>query len=381
MEQGLITFFDVKACGFYRKKDNSPVHVEGSLSETIKMIHDWVQGREFDQTLPWDKDTHVNRSKVYCKSSCINENDAVFVFWKQFGNDSGNLNGILAKSKVDDKGKDTHTVETNIGGQKVIYGQPMYYWYIPEHDLIASIKFPHSLSDSEGVCHYIKKCIDLRIEHPRKRQTERSVFNPALKKEVKTKSISYRSENGSYSLYFKIDAALKELSVEDTSLENLAKRITHIVVRESISSSREIEKNSLFSMYDRIRRVKSNSITRSKQVEIVSEESVDAQYLESILKTYSSEYDAKSTWENVGFRVGGINSSTKWFDNYVDRKRIVIDQSYKKDGKYYLAETLIKCILSQRDSLLDFANDSLNAKIQRDLLENDEDLRKASAEV
>ena len=76
-----------------------------------------------------------------------------------------------------DKEKDTHTVETNVRGQDVIYGQPMYYWYIPEHNLIASVKFPHSLADSEGVSHYIKKCIDLRIDHPRKKLTENTIFN------------------------------------------------------------------------------------------------------------------------------------------------------------------------------------------------------------
>ena len=179
MEQGLITFFDVKACGFYRVKNKETIHVEGSLSETINLIHSWVQGRDFDQTLPWSKRIHENRPKIYCKSSYIHEStgDAVFVFWKQFGDDSGSLNGILAKSKVDDKEKDTHTVETNVRGQDVIYGQPMYYWYIPEHNLIASVKFPHSLADSEGVSHYIKKCIDLRIDHPRKKLTENTIFN------------------------------------------------------------------------------------------------------------------------------------------------------------------------------------------------------------
>lgn len=374
MEQGLITFFNVKSCGFYRLKDKKSVHVEGTMSEIIDLLYNWLKGRDFDQTIPWDIKAHVNRTRIYCKSAYIHEQtkDAVFVFWKQFGEDNGNLNGILAKSKVDDKGVDTHKVKARIKGQNVILGEPMYYWYIPEYNLMASIKFPHSLTDTESVCSYIKKCIDLRINNPRKIQSESRFFNHLAGREIVTKNVTYKSEDGSYSLSFKIDAEMKELSINDASLANLARRITHLVVRESISSSREIEKDSLFTMFDKLTRNKHGSMSRSKQVEIVSEEHFDADGLASILATYNSDHEPDSKWDNVGFKIDGIDKPTKWFDRYVDRKKIFVREDDKKEGSYFSAETLMDYILFKRHDLLDFMRRSTEEKIQHDLLEVDE---------
>lgn len=370
MEQGLITFFDVKDCGFYRMKNKKPVHVEGSLSNSLELVHKWVKDRDFDQTIPWDAKNNPNRARIYCKSAHFNPatGDYVFVYWKQYGEDNGNINGILSKSKVDDKGVDTHKVKANVKGQDVILGDPMYYWYIPQHNLIASIKFPHSLSDTDAVLGYTKKCIDLRISHPRKKQSEHTLFNTFLGKDIITKNVTYKSEDGSYSLNFKIDAEMKELSLNDVSLEALAKRITHLVVRESISSSKEIEKDTIFSMFDKFRRQKKRPLSKQKQVEIISQESYTAEELESILSTYNTVHESKNSWDNVGFKIDGIEKPTKWFDKYVDRKKVFIHEDNKKDDHYFPAEVIMTHILEKRGHLLDFMKHATHEKADSDFL-------------
>ncbi|TOG14945.1 hypothetical protein, partial [Vibrio parahaemolyticus] len=55
---------------------------------------------------------------------------------------------------------DVIQVEKNAQGKKLIYGAPMYFWYIPEKNLVASIKFPHSTVNTEEMCWYIKRSID-----------------------------------------------------------------------------------------------------------------------------------------------------------------------------------------------------------------------------
>ncbi|WP_279488345.1 hypothetical protein [Aeromonas veronii] len=69
MEQGLITFFDVSQCGFYRqRKEKAQELIEGSLADTLSLVTKWLEGREVEQTIPWDVETHPYRTKVYCKS-------------------------------------------------------------------------------------------------------------------------------------------------------------------------------------------------------------------------------------------------------------------------------------------------------------------------
>lgn len=375
MEQGLITFFDVKQAGFYRLKKGKQVHVEGSLSETLDKIIDWVRGRDFDQTIPWNPKAAEHRPRIYCKSAkkCPNSGDYFFVFWKGYGQDHGNLNGVYAKSKVGATENDTHKVSNQAKGKDIIYGEALYYWFIPEHDLIASVKFPHSIADSTSVFNYIKKCIDLRIEHPRKEISENEQFNHLLGKELTTQSVRYKSEDNSYSLTFKIEAKLKELSLKQSSLEALAKNITHLVIRETISSTKTVEKNGIFKMYDLITR-KDNQIDMSKQVEIITEETVTSKDLARILQTYDSEHDSDSKWDNVGFREND-GPTTKWFDSYLERKRVIIDSKHKIDQMYFTARRLMTEINAERSSLLDWIKeeetDQLNINLHQESSEDE----------
>mgnify|MGYP000308037557 CR=1 FL=1 len=146
MEKGSISFFKIEKCGYYRRHDGKWELIEGSLNETLAMVQGWVKGRDFSQTIPWDVSATPGRKQIYCKSVYKNEetNDSVFVLWKKFGDETGDVSGILANSKVGEDKGGSIKLDSKINGKDVIYGQPMYYWFIPEFNIIASIKFPHS---------------------------------------------------------------------------------------------------------------------------------------------------------------------------------------------------------------------------------------------
>lgn len=250
----------------------------------------------------------------------------------------------------------------------------MYYWFIPEHNLIATIKFPNSLSDSDSdaVFDYIKKCIDLRISHPRKNVSIRTAFNQHSGKDMVIKSTTYRSEDNSYSLSFKLNAELKELSINNASLAGLSRRITHLVVRETISSTKEVKKDSAFVMFDRLLSKSKQSKSFSKQVEITSEESFSISELKGVIAAYNDDFTDDSGWNNVGFKFDGIESPTKWFNNYVDRKRVLMNESDKKENSYFTAEKIFTALQRERNDLLDFMLTEKEDKFASALAEQDE---------
>lgn len=356
MEQGLITFFDVSQCGFYRqRKEKAQELIEGSLADTLSLVTKWLEGREVEQTIPWDVETHPYRTKVYCKSMEYDPvtGDYLFIFWKKFGKDDGNINGVIGDSKVGDGVTDSHIVKASVGGKKLILGQPMYYWFMPSLNLLASIKFPHSLSDTDDVVKFIKNCIDLRVSHPRKKTTESAIPNIKAGREIITKHVSYTSHDGSFSLVFKLKADMKELSIGDATLAELAKNISHLVVRETISTTKKVERNVVFEMWDKVTG-NNERVSRSKQVEIISEESLTVSELKGILETYAEEHDPRSKWDNVGFKTDGRDAPTKWFDRYVERKKILIKKNEKINESYFPAKVIIGSLLKERKSLISF---------------------------
>lgn len=358
METGSVTFFDVRECGFYRiRRTNDSEHVKGSLSDTMNAIYSWVQDRDTDQTIPWCTKKHPFRTQIYCKSAAYDKDtgDYFFVFWKKYGESSGNVSGVLAKSKVNDSNKDTHKINTQVSGQQVILGEPMYYWFIPQHNIMASIKLPNSLCDSDNVLNYLKKCIDLRIEVSGKSTSERTAYNPKAGRDVTIKTVSYKSDDDKYSLNFRFNAELKELNVNNVSLSALSQQITHLVVRETITSSKEVSKDSMFTLFDRIALKKTPKVSMSKQVEIITQESLTYNELKSIIQLYNNElHSDASQWNNIGFKVDGADGNTKWFDKYVERKQILVDPLHKKDSSYYTAQQLLIEVKRERNALLDF---------------------------
>jgi hypothetical protein len=356
LENGLVTFFDVTQCGLYRLKDRKQQWEEGGFVETLSSIYTWLEGRDVDQTLPWDPNSHENRPKIYCKSlhKDSENGDYFFVFWKQFGEGSGAINGIFPKSKVNDDNQDTHKVNANIKGQELILGQAMYYWFIPEFNLIASIRFPGSCADTDAIQFYIRKLITLRVSHPRKKCSESTTHNPLKNKDITTKRISYEPEEGKYSLSYLFDVEMKELSIKNTKIETLAENITHIVTRETISATRETNRPTAFKLFDKFLQHQNGPLTRKKQVEVTTEVDLSPVEVTNILKEYSSTPLKEEEWDNIGFKSNGIESSTKWFNKYIDREHIAVNPKSKKDDIYYTAPYIYALLKKERSSLLAF---------------------------
>jgi hypothetical protein len=362
MDSGLVTFFNVNKCGFYRitqsSKDNAraknDVKVKGSLAETITLVSDWVDGREFSQTIPWDVNASPLKKKIYCKDiyKDENSNEMLFVFCRAVNNDKGALNGFIEDAKVGSDDKDVIKVSNKAKGKKLIYGEPMYYWFIPDSDLIVSINFPHSVASTHEVCDYFKKCIDNFIPTENRNITNRTYYNGKAGRDINIKSVNYRSDCDKYSMTYQLESVLKELAIDDVSLEDLAKEISHIVVRDTISGSKQNEGSSSFGLYNKVMR-KQEATLRQHHVEITSEVRINKDELAGIIEVYKEEQGDNAIWNDVGFRSNG-EDSIKWFDSYIDRKHIHLNESQKKDDSYYPAKVVFGCLNDQRESLLNF---------------------------
>ncbi|CAH8195525.1 hypothetical protein [Vibrio aestuarianus] len=352
MERGLISFFEVNECGFYRMRNNKDSeHVEGSLTDSLTLVEQWVKSRDFTQTVPWDVESSPLRTQIYCKDIAVNpvSKDALFVLWKRYGDDSGKVKGISPDAKFGANPEDSIKIDAKVKGQSAILGEPMYYWFIPELNVVASINFPHSVASTTDVCNYIKRCIDLRISHPRKKVVEQTSFNQFSNREQTVKRVIYKSRDGKFSMNFKFDVHMKELSSQKANIKNLCKKITHIVVRDTISTVQEDQKDSCFRLFDLIQG-KSLKKKFQKQVEIIEERRLSEEELKSMLEVYHQEFKQTDTWNNVGFREDG-NDTTRWFNKYVSKEHILMEP-LDRNSNFHSAKSLLDELQKSRSDLL-----------------------------
>lgn len=371
MESGVINFFEVPYCGLYRlRKQSEPEHVSESLSTVLEQIREWAESQEFKKTLPWSEDDHPFRTKVYYKSSKYDEEtgDYLFTFWKKYHDDSGRMTGIVEDAKVGDEDEDSFLIkEPKHNGQSLLMGVPLYYWFIPELNIVASITFPHSNADTENMAQYIKRCFEFKVSHPNKKEVDSSFYNHVRGQEINKTTVTYLAEDSSYSMGFKFHVKSKALNIKAINSEVLAPKISHIVVKERVSIETQSNKGSILTFFEKVQGLQQTKF--EKEIEVISEASISKEELETLIRVHSEEFDPDTGANNIGYRVYRDNK-TRWFDSFTNRPHIKIDPVLKIGGTRFKSSDIMTALNSQREELL--------ASVRRSIAQRDSKLKLVS---
>jgi len=344
---GLVTFFEFNACGLYPtfKEDRGDSETAFGLAKTLEELKDWVIAQDdVENTLPADIPELSTRNKVLCKSVShdANTGDYLFVFWKCLDDDSGKLSGVYSNASVGDSTNDSVSFATDEhSGRPLLVGHPMYYWFIPELNIFASIKFKKSSCYTDGVSNFIREAIKHRIESP---------YRNVIFDDEGNKSIVFRDSNNQ-SLKYLFYPEMMEVKLNNMDLNTIAPRVTHIVVRESISGILRSTRGETLKLWKKTEE-KHSGLRRSKQVEVISEARVTPPELRELLTLYASESGLGNDWSNIGFRTSYTSHTTKWFNSYLDRNYVAMDPAMMASRANYPSQAVLDVLMRERDSLL-----------------------------
>lgn len=353
-DSGLVSFFRVESCGLYRIRQKADGEfISDGFPEISKSLFDWLSDRSVLNTIPWDPKEHTRRDKVYCKDVHFDSytGDYLFVLWFANSEAAGEVGGIDLNSKVGDTNNDSEKIDAkNSTGKELTIGKAMYYWFIPSLKLVASINFKHSKTDIEAFTTYIKKWFDNKNKHPNKNISKSTHFHPKLGTEISRVSVSYLSNDKSFSMRFKFRAVEKETNIFSMDKSLLAKKISHVVVRDTVTTIPDSVRSSGVNLWDKISKKKTR-IPKTQQVEVVEQVSLSEDEVDNIIKLYSDEINPKDEWNNIGFREND-SPNTKWFSTYTHRPIILMNSNEKHNSLFYKAETLWTEVIAKRDDLL-----------------------------
>lgn len=148
MLEAKIKFFDIKKCGFYLR--GNPESEFSGLSDILQKLNSWAtNGREFVNTTTYESNPDNDLLNTYFCNWHRNEinDDSILILWNEIMNDNGVLYGI---NPMDRPGA-TDMLTTGFGDTPAIPGFPSYFWFIPERNVFASIKFSHSIQGKKNL--------------------------------------------------------------------------------------------------------------------------------------------------------------------------------------------------------------------------------------
>ncbi|TDX29846.1 hypothetical protein DFO67_10684 [Modicisalibacter xianhensis] len=332
IDVGHMNFFNVDRCGLYRLGSEETFGCE--LSETFELIKDWVKDRPFSSTIPWDPATSKsNKPKAFCRDMCKDEGsgDYFLVLWKS---DPGGTEGLLGVPEDDANGRGEIVKHSGAhNGRKVIWGRPCYYWIISDKNIVVSIKFDHSVCDAQLFQDYIVSCINNRVRHPnRVREYTDSGY-------VRISYVGEESNRYRYSF----SMSLKSLNTSDIEMQDLSRRVTHIVRRETIKVDTKDERAEWVSKFtELVPFVAAKPKSKTRRIEVRAEAKPTVSEIKEIIEKNAHESRGGDGWDNVGF---DTDRGVTWVDSY--RLRDTINLSGRK-GNAISAKQLSQSIAKHR---------------------------------
>jgi hypothetical protein len=325
-----------------------------------------LKDKKFEETLPWHHDEP--KAKVYCRGIATNTDtgDSLLIIYRAVGDHSGSIHGVKVGADVGPEAEGTVLAGSESGGERIIWGQPCYYWFIPEKNLLASIQFPHSSSDIEKLTSYLKAHINLNGNFGIRVKKTQEYFNPKTGKNVRINKTTFPYGEGKEqcNCIFKFSAKELVLKTVVSQLEELSSQITQTVIRDTTTVRTPDDRGPLLqigSEYLPSLFGAEPDTSQALKVELVIDGAPSA---EDIVSLFTDESE-NSDWRDIGFKING-SSSTTWLKKYVARTKIFVDS----DGESHLSpEMLLKSITKARDDLLSGVKRPESIAIIEDIVE------------
>ncbi|AKJ41822.1 Uncharacterised protein [Pragia fontium] len=362
MDSGSITFFDINACGFYRlkKKAEELEYKSGGIIQVLDSLEEWLEGKNFEDTLPWKKEEQPLRTRVYSRGLARDPEtkDAVIVLYREVGNGNG-IHGIEVDSKVGGDSKGTIKAGNENGVDKVIWGEPCYYWIIPEINKIASIRFPHSYADTYLFCNYFIQHINNDSKLGNRKKVKRSIEarnTPGRVVDIYSTTFQHTYNEKEVNCVFKFLTEETKLKAVQENLAKIRHKITHTLIKD-ITSTNQLDprqpililtSNVLASLVGSENRDKIIGappiLQKTKRIEVKIDGAPSDEELQGLFAMRADDSD----WD-VGFRLSDSDTPV-WLSSYVARTRLPLHDS---DGsEHYSANFLLNEIKQIRADLI-----------------------------
>lgn len=334
MLEAKIKFFDIKKCGFYLR-GGSQTEFSG-LNDALEKLRSWAgDGREFVNTTTYEPDPDNDlRNTYFCNLHRNDVNgDSLLILWNEVHNDSGVIYGM---NPLDRPGS-TSMLTTGFGDTPAIPGFPSYYWFVPEKNVFATIKFNHSVQGKNNLDHYLNGFLANKSPY-RVTNDEGTVVG------YSANGLQNNNSSRVHSKFYALGRKQEELEAE--LLTNLHK-IRKIIKRESLQYTLEDDRRLLERVFSGLL----GNTPTFQQARTISHElqfEPTEQQLRQIINNYA-ELNSASSIRNAGFI-------------YNDGRRIMLNGASisfsaelnvrREDNQILTPQSLLAVITNQRQDLL-----------------------------
>lgn len=337
-EEAKINFYQVYRCGYYRR---GATHSEFSdLFSTLTELRQWAFDgvKPLIETCTYQIDNGDSLLHTYCFDMDVSEsNDTVLVTW----NETETLDGAMASVKGSDPAGNAQVNTTNIP-RGHIPGYPTYFWFIPDQNVLATLRFGQRLNGHSGLKLLLSEFLAKCSHH---------VVYGQSGSDDHVEILGYRKNNQSDPVsvtpYFwsspkKIPGAIDYLRANVSKIRK--------TIRKSVLQSNVLDDRGRWErLLNDLGVVHTPELQSSLKVKAEFPFSPTLEQLNEIISNWEED-DSESKWSDVGFELRG-ESDIKWLSHSLVRSTVNFDVVRDEHG-VISAGSLLEAITEKRDQLL-----------------------------
>lgn len=333
-EKAKITFYRIDQSGFYRWGGEEPEF--GGTAEMLNELHQWSQGKQLAETKTYEPADGSDLLPVYLMDITPGQDSWLVTMWNQTPSVDGNFAAAMGNSQVGN----TEVVLKEIpeGG---IPGFATYFWFLPERNVFASIKFQHLITGQKPMQEYMESYLTLYSSHAVLTEPDEGV-------DIELAGYRQRPDAAIQNVSPRFRTALLKKPGDHDLLIEHADQIRKIHRKTTLHLNREPE----LAFWQRLLQ---KSLLRQPQVlpdhvrvKYELKVQLDREQVEQIIVSWIDAHDRE--WDDYGFQLKG-EASPHWLSHSIARDEFQLDV-IRDNLEVVNARSLLEAIEGRRQAIL-----------------------------
>jgi len=336
-EEADITFYNIEKCGYYKYGKDSPEF--GSVTDVFNELKGWAfaDGMTLGETCTYE----ITESEDILRTFCFGivkhapTGDFLLTTWNETPSTEGNVASVEASKPVGQA--EVSLTELPAGS---IPGYATYFWVIPSHNVLATIRFQHRLNGHKNLVKYMNEFVA--------KWTKYVVVTDDP--EVDHKIIGYSKGQGEevQPLHPLFRSSLKKKPGQLDFLRAQRVNIRKVIRKNKLSHKVQVD---IALWQSLLQKLGLHTVTDNSQDVKVKYEipfSPSSEELEGMISGWDSNHNSK--WDDVGFELTG-QQEVYWLSHSISKESVELDVR-RDNAEVVNGDSIVTSLVQLRSALL-----------------------------
>lgn len=307
-EKGKISFYRVSQCGFFKRGDEQSAF--GSLSEMLQELQRWTAGKSLAATKTFEPVDGQDLHPAYLLD--IRELNGTWLLstWNQTPSTEAGVASVMADSNVG-----TPEIVMNDIEDGSIPGFATYFWFVPNRNIFASVRFQHLWTGQKSLQKYLESFLEQFSSH--------TVYSENPDADIAI--IGYREvEDGELlNVFPRFRTALVTKPGQRDLIRQNIERIRKVIRKTTLQLNRHDE----LDQWQKFLRWTNIHVPQQRPDKVKVQYELNTKLIEADINTIIDDWDQghEREWDDYGFVFKGQPQDTHWLSHSLARDEFELD--------------------------------------------------------